>query len=469
MLNHSGLQTTPLLRIPLDVLVEVTSYFIPRDILILARTAKAFRVALCTADYRNLWRRLYQRDLSAIALKPGVTSGDAPASARDVARAGAITNQSYYREYGWIMVHLQDLASCTDSRLAGIRYAATEGYEQLLRILLGDKRHVGVPFLEVFPRTDLGLYLTLAGRSMTEHPHRHVYATLLDIIDRWRKMPTEDDFAATRRVASEEMVLSFMEKLLTSVSRCGFLDLVERITQGRGSDIALFGAAFGGHRPIVERMLALGATDINNALAWAAEGGHLELVEFFIAKGGNSFDVVLVSAAAGGHLHIVQSMFDRGVAGDLDGALVAAADHGHPEIAEFLIGRGATNFVEAAEATLYAGNLAMIQLLMLHEPNLTVLFPDAQRSFIYTVTRGHLSVVQFLLEHLVLPPEIPLEGIAEAESMIETVGAVELTPDTTRYSSLLGDIPSMNKNNFLAIIDYLKSVTQPADGPKADA
>ncbi len=95
-------------------------------------------------------------------------------------------------------------------------------------------------------------------------------------------------------------------------------------------------AAFLGHWELSQEI-----TDVNDGLYGACCGGHRELVDLMIARGANDGDSGLYGACRGGHRELVDLMIARG-ANDWNSGLWAACINGHRELVDLMIARGAT-------------------------------------------------------------------------------------------------------------------------------
>ncbi len=108
-------------------------------------------------------------------------------------------------------------------------------------------------------------------------------------------------------------------------------------------DYAMFDAAIGGHKNLVEFFIKKGANDWNWGMRGAAEGGHKDLVEFFIDKGANNWNIGMYGAAEGGHKDLVEFFIEKG-AKDWNWGMYGAAKGGHKDLVEFFIEKGAKDW-----------------------------------------------------------------------------------------------------------------------------
>jgi len=124
---------------------------------------------------------------------------------------------------------------------------------------------------------------------------------------------------------------------MSGAARGGHFDLVKFFIEkgARDLNLAMSGAAKGGHFDLVKFFIEKGARDLNLAMREAAVGGHFDLVKFFIEKGANNWNWAMSGAARGGHFDLVKFFIEKG-ARDLNLAVGAAKRNGYPEIAEYL-------------------------------------------------------------------------------------------------------------------------------------
>ena len=101
----------------------------------------------------------------------------------------------------------------------------------------------------------------------------------------------------------------------------------------------LYNACKGGHKDLVELMIAKGADDYN--LYSACQGGHKEIVELMIAKGGDDYNYGLEGACLAGHKEIVELMTAKG-ADNWNYGLEGACQEEHKELVDLMIIKGAT-------------------------------------------------------------------------------------------------------------------------------
>jgi hypothetical protein len=170
------------------------------------------------------------------------------------------------------------------------------------------------------------------------------------------------------------------QSILGEAAEGGHRDLVETlIARGYGSiNRVLCHAATGGHRDLVETSLARGATDIHLALFEAAEHGHRQLVDRFLELGLHrdlfegspefgkllSMNTAMLHATRGGHFDLVKKF--EGLAGtsriDWIDILSEAARHGHDAIIDYILAKGVVNWFDSAMAkAAWAGRLDLVE------------------------------------------------------------------------------------------------------------
>src|SRR3989344_5466489 len=82
-----------------------------------------------------------------------------------------------------------------------------------------------------------------------------------------------------------------MDRELLEAARQGSLFRVnELVRQGADVNSGMCGAAYGGHKKLVDLFIKNGANDWNCGMRGAAEGGHKELVDLFIKLGANNWN-----------------------------------------------------------------------------------------------------------------------------------------------------------------------------------
>jgi hypothetical protein len=87
---------------------------------------------------------------------------------------------------------------------------------------------------------------------------------------------------------------------------------------------AMFYAAYGGCKNLVDYFISKGACDWNWGMRCAAEGGYKELVDYFITLGANNWEIGMQGAAEGGYYTLVDYFITLG-ANDWNKGLCMAA------------------------------------------------------------------------------------------------------------------------------------------------
>lgn len=155
----------------------------------------------------------------------------------------------------------------------------------------------------------------------------------------------------------------------------------------------------------------------HHALIAAARQGRLELVRALLERGADPAKRMpdgahaLDGAAEGGHLAVVEQLLARDPELlDLPGfcertALIAAAGEGHAQLVRALLERGADprrradNGARALDLAASQGQLAVVQLLLAHDPQLLDLPGGGENTALMVAAGwGHAEVVRVLLE-----------------------------------------------------------------------
>ena len=122
----------------------------------------------------------------------------------------------------------------------------------------------------------------------------------------------------------------------------------------RSYDGTMIAAAGGGHKDIVELMLRGGATHCEQAMVAAAKSGHIEIVQLFLALPQqytkHTYDWIMNKAALGGHKNIVELMLAKG-ANNYNGGLLSAVKSENDEIVKLMLEKGANNYESAISST----------------------------------------------------------------------------------------------------------------------
>lgn len=130
---------------------------------------------------------------------------------------------------------------------------------------------------------------------------------------------------ASRRIALEkevdkdalELLISLgasINEIVSDLASAGHQDLaVVYLDRGAGIVFAIWGAAFGNQKALVQFFLGRGGDprNIDYAGMGAANGGHIALTQFCLDRGSNVHRVIH-SAALGGHLDLIQICLVRG-------------------------------------------------------------------------------------------------------------------------------------------------------------
>lgn len=244
-------------RLPSDILfLTVIEYLTTRDILQLCRTSHHFDETLCKSKARNLWKALYQRDISALCSP----------------------------KENWQASYIQIMEGFQDSSLSqALSLAAFRGHEKLIqRVISLNEKTPG----HKLTQQDYNAAILTAARA----GHRDIVELLL-------------------KEAPESYPAG-----LAGATMGGHRDIAEAMLRlgAKNHDAGLVNAARGGHADLVELMLEKGATAYNEALAAAAFGDRKAIVNRMLELGANNYSEALTSAAYGGHLDIVKQMLALG-------------------------------------------------------------------------------------------------------------------------------------------------------------
>jgi ankyrin repeat protein len=185
----------------------------------------------------------------------------------------------------------------------------------------------------------------------------------------------------------------------------------------------LFLAVVGGHRDMVELLLATGEVDVNvkdrnevPALIEAVKRGHKEIVDLLLGTGEVDVNVqedyghtALMLAVHGEHREIVQLLLGTGEVDvnvqNIHGqtALLFAVEKGHKEIAELLLGTGKVDIdVEihgwtALWIAVRKGHKDIVEMLLRSGKAGVDKTPDKAVLLMYAVDHGYKDMVEFLL------------------------------------------------------------------------
>ena len=120
---------------------------------------------------------------------------------------------------------------------------------------------------------------------------------------------------------------------------------------------ALYHAARGGHKDLVEIFISEGADNWNYGLHRAAQGGHKDLVEFFIEKGADDWNYGLHGAAKGGHKDLGEYL--KVTCGEKLKEL--AKTNSTPTVVEFFIDKGADDWDYGIQCATQRGHKDLIE------------------------------------------------------------------------------------------------------------
>lgn len=108
------------------------------------------------------------------------------------------------------------------------------------------------------------------------------------------------------------------------------------------------GAARGGYKEIVDKMLTLGTNNFNRIATAAAEGGHEDILNDMMVRGADDVVDYSIAAAKGGYRDMINRLIDtyptKFVVHDFDSIAFEAAIEGYKEIVDDMIQRGAIDF-----------------------------------------------------------------------------------------------------------------------------
>lgn len=130
------------------------------------------------------------------------------------------------------------------------------------------------------------------------------------------------------------------------------------------NDIIFCGACKGGHRDIVELMIAEGRTCWNLGMGHACRGGHIGIIDFMIANGATNWDLGLRNALVGNHF----------------------------DVAEVMIARGAVCGFDFIRAACIAGNLNSVKFIIRKCDD-----RDRLSSIYYACRGGHREIIDFII------------------------------------------------------------------------
>ena len=113
-------------------------------------------------------------------------------------------------------------------------------------------------------------------------------------------------------------------------------------------NLGLMTASQKGNLPLMEKMIAGGASEFTRAGESAAGTGQLIAIKYLLSKGVTKLSGALTEAASGGHLPVVKFLVDNYVL-DINSALRAAVQQGRQSVVNFLLIAGANDYSGALE------------------------------------------------------------------------------------------------------------------------
>lgn len=225
----------------------VTEYLSTADISRLGQTCVDFNRSLCnpiepTDSFQQLWKTLYQRDISKLRLPP---SGD--------------YREAYRRIMEDIRAEIKSVENDWDRLIdPAFAYVTEHGYEQLV--------HRYLRLLSYNPAQIMwGLY------AVSQYGYLDLVQSLLDLY------PTSINGALI--YASNGDHREIVEYLL-----------IRGATNLNG---AIEGASYRGHQEMVHYLISKGATNIGGALQHASYRGHRSLVEYLLSYSQISREMII--------------------------------------------------------------------------------------------------------------------------------------------------------------------------------
>lgn len=206
--------------------------------------------------------------------------------------------------------------------------------------------------------------------------------------------------------------------------------LYRKIRNMKDYNMAMAGAAEGGHFAIVERMLQLGATDYNWALREAATSGSMILVDRMLQLGASDYEDALYNASCHDHIEIVNKMLQLG-AKNYRAVLIHAAKNGNTQlvnrmlklidpndntetyneaiceasrcgyvdIVKLMLERGANKYIETMTYAICGGHGEIVELMLklLHDTNYAeMVFSRYGQSIDLALGHNHFGIAQLL-------------------------------------------------------------------------
>jgi ankyrin repeat protein len=158
-------------------------------------------------------------------------------------------------------------------------------------------------------------------------------------------------------------------RALAGAVKGGNSDLIEYIFihYGGNRNLTVFGAAMRNDRKFLDE-IRISDANKDSAVEGAAVGGHIDLVMLLLESGANPNKAIL-GAARGGHFVLLNELIIKEQVKDnktvLDDAVLGAARGGHTKIVQHLIGLGA-NPNKAVVGAAQEGNVELVEMLILN-------------------------------------------------------------------------------------------------------
>ena len=338
--------------LPPDVLLDVARRLSYLDIIRLCRTSSVFNQLFCIENFGNLWKYLYHRDISTHRLP---ASGDYYLAYR-VAIQGIpgirpilqipVPPLPSFRQPS-TRPQIQPSTRSQRQRVSQARpsqkllnqrleYAVRNGYEKLAEDLLDQGAN---NYDDAMALAALNGYSDLVdlmlSRGATNYNQTMVQAASgghEDIIDQMLALGAthiDQVVVLAAREGHWNIVNRFLDQLATPETYEVVLyqaarydnivlmnDMINRLGPGpRIYNNALAGAARGGHREIVNRMLELGATNYDWAMAAATGGNHYAIVKQMLSLGATDYRTALSNTDVNTDPRIVELLRSGGRSG----------------------------------------------------------------------------------------------------------------------------------------------------------
>jgi hypothetical protein len=246
-------------NLPLDILFVLLDNLTPKKILELCQLSKRLNDVICKSDPRGLWRKWYVRDLSDKVPK------------------------DYFSRYRTTMMYIKN-----KSEEEALTYAIENGYSKLVLEILTKSKNMSLRYQAIDQATKLG-QLEIVQQIINTFPIDIEY--VLNIAAKYGPLQWVD-FLYKQQIQN-----NFNSKRLETI--------------------------------------------INNAFAYAAQGGSQDIISYFLNLGANRYDLGLRRAVLGkdrklDNISIVNKMLELG-ADDLEQASVNAALDGNIELLDYLL------------------------------------------------------------------------------------------------------------------------------------